>query len=83
MKQLGIFVIALVFAFLVVWAQEPTKKPATIEELQAQVDQLEHTVAQKDQQIASMSAQLIASGKMFSVCFQNLGDAEQRAAAKK
>ena len=75
--------IALLFLGLVMFAQEPAKKPATIEELQAQVTQLQQAVAQKDAQIAAMSAQLTASGKMFSACFQSLAEAEQRAAAKK
>ena len=75
--------IALLFLGLVMFAQEPAKKPATIEELQAQVTQLQQAVAQKDAQIAAMSAQLTASGKMFSVCFQSLAEAEQRAAAAK
>ena len=68
-------------------AQNPSAKldvPAklTLEELTAQVTQLEQTVAQKDQQIAAMQAQLTASGKMFSACFQSLAEAEQRAAKK-
>jgi septal ring factor EnvC (AmiA/AmiB activator) len=75
--------LALAFVGLMLFAQEPAKKPATIEELQAQVTQLQQQVAQKDQQIAAMSAQLTASGKMFSACFQSLAEAEQRAAAKK
>ena len=75
--------IALLFVGLVLFAQEPAKKPATIEELQAKVTQLEQQVAQKDQQIAAMQANIVASQKMFGACFQSLADAEQRAAAKK
>ena len=75
----------LVFAGLMLFAQEPTakdKKP-TVEELQSQVTQLQQQVAQKDQQIAAMQANIVASQKMFGACFQSLADAEQRAAAKK
>ena len=61
---------------------EPAKKPATIEELQSQVTQLTTQIAQKDQQIAAMQASITASQKMFGACFQNLADAEQRAAKK-
>ena len=61
---------------------EPAKKPATIEELQSQVTQLQQQIAQKDQQIAAMQASITASQKMFGACFQNLADAEQRAAKK-
>jgi peptidoglycan hydrolase CwlO-like protein len=75
--------IALLFAGLMLLAQEPAKKPATIEELQSQVTQLQQQIAQKDQQIAAMQASITASQKMFGACFQNLADAEQRAAAKK
>ena len=75
--------IALAFVGLVLFAQEPAKKPPTIEELQAQVTQLEQAVAQKDQQIAQMQGGIVASQKMFGACFQSLADAEQRAAAKK
>ena len=73
---------ALAFIGLVLFAQEPAKKPPTVEELQAQVTQLEQAVAQKDAQISAMQAQLTASGKMFSACFQSLAEAEQRAAKK-
>ena len=75
--------IALLFLGLVMFAQEPAKKPSTIEELQAQVTQLEQAVAQKDQQIAQMQANIVASQKMFGACFQSLAEAEQRAAQKK
>jgi Tfp pilus assembly protein FimV len=67
---------------VVLSAQEPTKKPPTIEDLQTQVTQLQQQVAQKDAQIAQMQANIVASQKMFGACFQSLADAEQRAAQK-
>jgi hypothetical protein len=51
--------------------------------LKDQVTQLQQAVAQKDQQIAAMQANIVASQKMFGACFQSLADAEQRAAQKK
>jgi len=79
--------IALLFLGLVMFAQEPAKKPATIEELQAQVTQLQQAVAQKDAQIAQMQgylqAEYVAFQKINGACFQSLADAEQRAAVKK
>ena len=79
--------IALLFVGLVLFAQEPVKKPATIEELQAQVTQLEQAVAQKDVQIAQMNgylqAEYVAFQKINGACFQSLAEAEQRAAGKK
>ena len=74
--------LSLVFIGLVLFAQEPAKKPPTIEELQAQVTQLQQQMAQKDAQIAQMQASIVASQKMFGACFQNLAEAEQRAAKK-
>jgi multidrug resistance efflux pump len=73
----------LVFVGLMLFAGEPKPKPPTVEELQAQVTQLQQAVAQKDAQIAQMQANIVASQKMFGACFQNLADAEQRAAAKR
>ena len=89
--------IALAFVGLVLFAQEPKPKPPTVEELQAQVTQLTLTITkleerektlqqettQQSQQIAAMQANIVASQKMFGACFQNLTEAEQRAAAKK
>ena len=75
--------IALLFLGLVMFAQEAAKKPATIEELQAQVTQLEQAVAQKDAQIAAMQASIVTAQKLFGACSNLLTDAEQRAAAKK
>ena len=75
--------IALAFVGLVMFAQEPAKKPPTLEDLQAQVTQLQQAVAQKDVQIAQMQANIVASQKMFGACFQSLAEAEQRAAAAK
>ena len=51
--------------------------------LKDKIVQLQQQVAQKDQQIAVMQANIVASQKMFGACFQSLADAEQRAAAKK
>ena len=75
--------LVLAFVSLVLFAGEPAPKPPTLEELQAQVTQLQQAVAQKDAQIAQMQANIVASQKMFGACFQSLADAEQRAAAKK
>ena len=76
-------VVMLIVVSLGLFAQEPVKKPPTLEELQAQVTQLQQQVVQKDQQITQMQANIVASQKMFGACFQSLADAEQRAAAKK
>ena len=64
----------------------PAKVP-TLEDLQAQVTQLQQTVAQKDAQIAQMQgymqAEYVAFQKVVGACYQSLAEAEQRAAAKK
>ena len=75
--------IALAFVGLMLFAAEPKPKPPTLEELQAQVTQLQQQVAAKDAQIAQMQANIVASQKMFGACFQSLAEAEQRAAAAK
>ena len=78
--------IALLFAGLVLFAQEPSKKPPTIEDLQVQVTQLEQTVAAKDAQIAQMNGYMqglyTAFQKTMGACYQSLAEAEQRAAKK-
>jgi uncharacterized membrane-anchored protein YhcB (DUF1043 family) len=73
----------LIFAGLVLFAQEPKPKLPTIEELQTQVTQLKQQVADYQKQLIVAQANINASQDMIAGCYEKLVEAHAKIAQKK